>query len=47
MKQAKQTIAVILLCLAIACMGCNKYGSGCQGNQKMLTAGAGYTKFRK
>jgi hypothetical protein len=39
---------IILLGLLFASLqSCSTYGKGCDGNKKMLTAGAGRTKFNK
>ena len=40
-------VLLILVVLAVCMSSCSRYGSGCDGNKKMLTAGAGYTKFRR
>jgi hypothetical protein len=49
MKQKYYYLGLILVALILALMStsCTPYGKGCDGNRKMLTAGAGYTKFRK
>jgi hypothetical protein len=39
---------IILLGLLFASLqSCTTYSKGCDGNKRMLTAGSGYTKFRK
>lgn len=49
MKQYKYYIGLILVGLILSLMSasCSPYGRGCDGNKKMLTAGAGRTKFKK
>jgi hypothetical protein len=51
MKQKYYYLGLILVALILALMStsCTQYayGKGCDGNKKMLTAGAGRTKFRK
>ena len=38
---------VLLLIVILSIASCTPYGKGCDGNRKMLTAGAGHTKFRR
>jgi hypothetical protein len=49
MKQINYYLGIIIVFLILALMStsCTPYGKGCDGNKKMLTAGAGRTKFRK
>ena len=50
MSQKHYYVGLIMVTIILILMGmtsCTPYGKGCDGNRKMLTAGAGYTKFRK
>jgi hypothetical protein len=49
MKQTSYYLGLVLVGLILTLMSasCTPYGKGCDGNKRMLTAGAGYTKFRK
>ena len=49
MKQSNYYLGIIIVFLILSLMSasCTPYGKGCDGNKRMLTAGAGYTKFRK
>ena len=51
MKQKYYYLGLILVALILILMSTSctpyAYGKGCDGNKKMLTAGAGRTKFRK
>ena len=40
-------VTIILVLMSMSSCSRYAYGKGCDGNKKMLTAGAGYTKFRK
>jgi len=40
-------IMVIIVLWLLSMTSCTPYGKGCDGNRKMLGAGAGYTKFKK
>jgi hypothetical protein len=40
-------IAFLIIVMIAVMSSCTTYGKGCTGNSKMLTAGQGYTKFKK
>jgi len=51
MKQINYRMGLLLagtiLILMATTSSCTTYGKSCDGNKRMLTAGPGYTKFRK
>lgn len=49
MKKRNYWMGLLLmsLILTLMCGSCYTYGKSCDGNKKMLTAGQGYTKFKK